>query len=134
MREPEISRSSCSCDGDDVGRRPGTSSFCGGAFEISAQSGPEGEDPTGQVTCGTFFSGSVTCLSVIGNVASLNVATSSFGTVTLRITGFGADGDRVVGTTGSGCPMSQSGGFDVGFFGGNITVTDAARRPGQGGT
>ena len=102
----------------------GSSSFCGGAFEVTAQSGPQGENPTGQVTCGSFFAGPVTCLNVItGNVALLNVETSTFGTVALRITDTGATGDRVEATTGSGCALPQTGYLDLGFSGGDITVS-----------
>ncbi len=101
----------------------GDTSFCGGTFEVNAQSGPTGEDPTGQVTCGSFFGGPVTCLNVTGNVALLNIETSTFGTVALKITDFGTTGDRVEATTGSGCALPQAGYFDLGFSGGDITIT-----------
>jgi hypothetical protein len=32
-----------------------SSSFCGGQLSINAQSGPNGESPSGQVTCGDVF-------------------------------------------------------------------------------
>jgi hypothetical protein len=101
----------------------GTSSFCGGTFQVNAQSGPQGENPTGQVTCGSFFAGPVTCLSVTGNVALLNIQTSTFGTVALRITDNGTTGDRVEAIPGSGCVLPQTGYVDVGFSGGDITVS-----------
>jgi hypothetical protein len=101
----------------------GTSSFCGGTFEVNAQSGPQGENPTGQVTCGSFFAGPVTCLNVIGNVALLNIQTSTFGTVALRITDNGTTGDRVEAIPGSGCVLPQTGYVDIGFSGGDITVS-----------
>lgn len=101
----------------------GTSSFCGGAFEVNAQSGPSGEDPTGQLTCGSFFGGPVTCLNVTGNVALLNVETSSLGTVALRITDLGTTGDRVEAIPGSGCDLPQASYVDVGFSG-DISVVD----------
>jgi hypothetical protein len=44
-----------------------------GPLEITAQSGPSGENATGQVFCAGLFSGPVTCLSVSGNVALLLV-------------------------------------------------------------
>ena len=101
-----------------------TSSFCGGPFEVNAQSGPSGEDPTGQVTCGSLFDGPVTCLNVTGNVALLNVETSStFGTVALRITDLGTTGDRVEAIPASGCDLPQAGYVDLGFSG-DITVVD----------
>jgi hypothetical protein len=102
----------------------GSSSFCGGTFTVNAQSGPSGV--TGQVTCGSFFAGPVTCLNVTGNVALLTAQTSQFGSVALRITDNGATGDKVEATTGSGCTLPQPGYIDVGFFGGSITVVDAA--------
>jgi hypothetical protein len=101
----------------------GNSSFCGGIFEVNAQSGPQGENPSGQVTCGTFFAGPVTCLNVTDNVALLNIQTSSFGTVALRITDNGTTGDRVEAIPGSGCAAPQTGYVDFGFSGGDITVS-----------
>jgi hypothetical protein len=101
----------------------GSSSFCGGAFEVNAQSGPNGENPTGQVTCGSFFAGPVTCLSVTGNVALLNIESGSFGTVALRTTDLGTTGDVVEANIGSGCDLPQAGYIDVGFSGGDITIT-----------
>jgi hypothetical protein len=102
----------------------GSSSFCGGTFTVNALSGPSGL--TGQVTCGSFFAGPVTCLNVTGNVALLTVQTPQFGSVALRITDNGTAGDRVEAAPGSGCTLPQPGYVDVGFSGGNITVVDGA--------
>ena len=60
-------------------------------FDFSARSGPSGENPSGQVELVNqpgfpFFSGPVTCLSVQGNVALMNVQTSVFGLLLLRVT------------------------------------------------
>jgi hypothetical protein len=100
----------------------GSSSFCGGTFQVDAQSGPRGQNATGDVTCGSFFAGPVTCLNVTGNVALLNVE-ASFGTVALRITDVGTTGDRVEAASGTGCALPQTGYFDMGFFAGDITIT-----------
>jgi hypothetical protein len=64
------------------------------AYNLSARSGPSGENPNGQVTAATstpFFGGSVTCLAVRGNVALLKVLTTpefgfDFGLLSLRVT------------------------------------------------
>ena len=101
----------------------GTSSFCGGTFEVTAESGPNGENPTGAVNCGSFFNGPVSCLNVTGDVALLNVETSTFGTLALRITDAGTTGDRVEATVASGCDLPQASYLDLGFSG-DITVSD----------
>jgi hypothetical protein len=46
-------------------------------YDFSARSGPSGENPTGQVTVRTVFTGSVTCLTVRGTVALLKVQVPS---------------------------------------------------------
>lgn len=72
----------------------GTSTFCGGPLEITAQSGPNGENPTGQLSGACFFNGPVSCLNVQatsigppGGVALL-VVDSPTGAVALRIQAF----------------------------------------------
>src|SRR6187397_3199962 len=60
-------------------------------FDISASSGPAGENPTGHVqfTQGNspYFGGPVTCLAVNGNVATMNLDSDGFaGIVTLEVT------------------------------------------------
>lgn len=106
----------------------GTSDCLGETFEVDARSGPGGESPTGQVRCGVFFSGPVTCLNVIGNVALLNVSTIEFGPVALRITDNGSSGDRVEAIPGFGCAAPQPSYVDLDFRGGDIVVVDAGPR------
>ena len=66
-------------------------------FEITARSGPSGENPTGQVTFqsgGSASTGAVKCLTVRGNVALLKAEFVSAGVVTLvslRITDLPVD-------------------------------------------
>ena len=108
----------------------GTTSCLGATFEVDAHSGAAGESPTGHVTCGTFFSGPVTCLNVTGNVALLNITTTDFGALALRITDNGASGDRVEAIPGPGCAAPQPSYLDFGFGGGDIVVVDNGRRRG----
>ena len=109
----------------------GTTNCLGERFEVDAHSGAGGESPTGHVTCGVFFSGPVTCLHVIGNVALLNITTSEFGALALRITDNGASGDRVEAIPGPGCTAPQPSYLDLGFGGGDIVVVDNGPRRGQ---
>ncbi len=111
----------------------GTTDCLRETFEVNAQSGPSGESPTGQVRCGVFFSGPVTCLAVTGNVALLNISTTEFGTVALRITDNGPSGDRVEAIPGFGCAAPQPSYVDFDFRGGDIVVVDAAPRRGRPG-
>jgi hypothetical protein len=108
----------------------GTSSFCGGTFTIDAHSGPSGENPTGQVTCGSFFSGTVNCLNVQGNVALLTIATPGQfgGSIALRITDNGATGDVVEAIPGTGCAQPQGSYVDLAFSG-DIVIVDATPPP-----
>lgn len=106
----------------------GTTNCLGGTFEVDAHSGAGGENPTGLVTCGTFFSGPVTCLNVTGNVALLNITTTDFGPLALRITDNGAAGDRVEAIPGPGCAAPQPSYLDLGFGGGDIAVVDNGPR------
>jgi hypothetical protein len=119
--------------GQDSVTGSGMSACLGGTFEVDAHRGPGGESPTGQATCGVFFSGPVTCLTVTGNVALMSVATTEFGTVALRITDNGTSGDRVEAIPGAGCAASQPSYLDLAFSGGDIAVVDAPLRPGHGG-
>jgi hypothetical protein len=106
----------------------GTTNCLGGTFEVDARSGAGSEHPTGHVTCGTFFSGPVTCLNVTGNVALLNITTTDFGPLALRITDNGASGDRVEAIPGPGCAAPQPSYLDLGFAGGDIAVVDNGPR------
>jgi len=106
----------------------GTTNCLGGTFEVDARSGAGGEHPTGHVTCGTFFSGPVTCLNVTGNVALLNITTTDFGPLALRITDNGASGDRVEAIPGPGRAAPQPSYLDLGFGGGDIAVVDNGPR------
>jgi len=106
----------------------GTTNCLGGTFEVDARSGAGGEHPTGRVTCGTFFSGAVTCLNVTGNVALLNITTTDFGPLALRITDNGASGDRVEAIPGPGRAAPQPSYLDLGFGGGDIAVVDNGPR------
>jgi hypothetical protein len=100
---------------------------CNGAVEVDAHSGPNGENPTGQVDCGTLFSGPVTCLSVDGNVALLNVLSSVFGTVGVRITDL-PTGDRLEAIPGSVCPTPLTSYVELGFSG-DLVVVDSGALP-----
>jgi hypothetical protein len=101
---------------------------CNGPVEISAQSGPSGENPTGQVTCGTLFRGPVTCLNVSGNVALLTVQDTVFGAVGVRITDVGPTGDGLEALPGAGCPTPLSSYVDLEFTG-DLVVVDAEPLP-----
>jgi hypothetical protein len=101
---------------------------CNGAVEIGAQSGPSGENPTGQVSCGTLFSGPVTCLRVSGNVALLTVQSPVFGAVGVRVTDLGSTDDRLEALPGTGCP-TPLGAYSNLSFTGSIVVHDAPPFP-----
>ena len=101
---------------------------CNGPVEINAQSGPSGENPTGQVNCGSLFSGPVTCLNVSGNVALLTVQSSIFGPVAVRITDVGPTGDRLEAIPASGCATPLSSYVNLEFTG-DIVVVDARPLP-----
>ena len=91
-----------------------TGQFGGGApvtYNVDARSGPNGENPTGQVTATTggsiFFSGPVTCLNVQGNIALLKLQSTQgtfIGLVSMRITdnSGSATPDLIESTAGSG--------------------------------
>ena len=127
---PEPPRSSNPNREDSVIGR-GTTNCLGETFEVDARSGAAGESPTGRVTCGTFFSGPVTCLNVTGNVALLNITTTDFGPLALRITDNGASGDRVEAIPGPGCAAPQPSYLDLGFGGGDVVVVDNGLRRGH---
>jgi hypothetical protein len=112
----------------------GVASNCGGdgRVAISARSGPSGENPTGQVTCGALFGGPVTCLSVSGNVALLITGSIVFGPVAVRVTDNGTS-DRLQAfptsfAPGGGCPMPLSAYADFPFTG-DLVVVDAPPSP-----
>lgn len=119
-----------------VGQTPAQDSVTGGgsgtsacgSISVDARSGPSGENPTGQVTCGTFFGGPVSCLNVQGNVALLSVEGTPYGTISVRITDNGSSGDTFEAIPGSGCAQPQP--VYVGFqFTGDIVVHDAPPLP-----
>ena len=107
----------------------GTSSIpgCNGSVQVDAHSGPNGENPTGQVDCGTLFSGPVTCLSVNGNVALLTVQSSLFGAVGVRITDL-PTGDTLEGFPGDGCPTPLTFYTEL-QFSGDLVVVDGRALP-----
>ncbi len=91
-------------------------------IDITAQSGPSGENPTGEVICSGFFGGPVTCLNVQGNVALLNARTE-LGSVALRVTDNGPAGTDVVeAVIGSGCAQPQIAYLNLGFQGAAVVV------------
>ena len=101
-------------------------------FDISASSGPSGENPTGNVlfTEGRFplLGGPVTCLAVNGNVATMNF---DAGTVTLEVTD-SPTGDlmRVAMTDRSPGDCSALGmAIDLRVTSGDVTVVDAQSFP-----
>jgi len=105
-------------------------------FDISASSGPSGENPTGNVqfTQGRFpyFGGSVTCLAVSGKVATVNLDTDGFaGIVTLEVTD-SPTGDlmRVAMANRSPGDCSALGvAIDLRVTSGDLTVVDAQPFP-----
>jgi hypothetical protein len=114
-------------------------------FEITARSGPSGENPTGQVTFrsgGSANTGTVTCLTVHANVALLKAEFVSADLVTLvslRITDLPVDflgrpQDRVdvglTSTAASECSSPEATYFsEQRVFTGDITVVDAPSLP-----
>lgn len=103
--------------------------FCNGTIAIDAHSGPSGEDPTGDVVCGTLFDGPVTCLNVQGNVALLTVFDDLFGTVSVRITDAGSTGDTMEAfPTPGGCPGPLPNYVPI-EFSGDIVVVDTPPAP-----
>jgi hypothetical protein len=117
--------------GQDEVTANGPSGPCAGGIQIQAQSGPSGKDPSGQVTCGGFFSGPVTCLNVQGNVALLIAQTSQFGLVALRVVDNGGAGQDSVEAFPSpviGCATPLSSYSNFGFLG-DATVVDAQPPP-----
>jgi hypothetical protein len=104
-------------------------------FELDAHSGPNGENPGGQVTFrdastgAIFFDGPVTCLDVSGNFALLSVASPQYGAVGLEVTD-SPSGDLIRGipTTTSICaPLGIAVDFPV--ISGDVVVVDAPRLP-----
>jgi hypothetical protein len=106
--------------------------------ELSATSGPGGEDPTGHGTVtargiGTLFSGPVTCLAVHGNTATINFedqATEVAGTIfTVQVTDGQPDtlGLALPGRAPADCSPSPFGQAPI--LTGNITVVDAEPLP-----
>ena len=112
----------------------GVGGNCGGDHQVvvDARSGPNGEDPSGDVRCGALFGGPVTCLSVSGNVALLITGSTLFGPVAVRITDNGTSDVLEAFPTsfasGGGCPMPLDayGSFQ---FTGDLVVVDAPPSP-----
>jgi hypothetical protein len=104
-------------------------------FDIDVRSGPGGENPTGEVTFsftggGVFFAGTVTCLSVDGNLALIRVQTSQFGVVGLEVTD-SPTGDLIRAipvSTPSPC-VPFPGMVDFPVSSGNVVVADAPALP-----
>jgi hypothetical protein len=122
-----------SVSGSGVARTSGTDTTF--AFEIDANSGPNGENPTGQVTFryttdgSIFFSGPVTCLAVNGNFAILNVDTPQYRAVGLEVTD-SPSGDLIRGIptgTSSCSPLGSAVNFEV--ISGDLVVVDARPLP-----
>lgn len=126
------------------GQAPGQDSVIGsGSFEsgrtfaFDARSGPSGENPAGTVDF-DFFAGTVTCLHVEGNVATIVVATPRFPfPVGLVVTDNAETGmpDTVLSgpTTSPPPPVAPCGGggtvlFDI-VATGDIAVVDAPPFP-----
>jgi hypothetical protein len=124
---PGVSSAQVSAGDSVIGS--GTSGIpgCNGPVEVDARSGPNGENPTGQVDCGTLFSGPVTCLSVNGNVALLIVQSSVYGAVGVRITDL-PSGDRLEAFPGPGCPTPLTFYLDMQFTG-DLVVVDGRALP-----
>ena len=103
--------------------------------ELDATSGPGGENPSGRVVFrvgGDFLviGGSVTCLAVRGDTATLNIQDALFGIVTVQVTdgpdNFDASPLQRAPTDGSPLPPSPFGGP---LLSGDISVVDATQRP-----
>ena len=121
----------------ESGATPITS--CGGGTQvvINAQSGPSGENPTGEMSCGGVngaVGGPVTCLSVTANVALLITGSPFFGPVAVRVTDNGTS-DRLevfpisfAPTGGPGCPTPRLFYFQFPFMG-DLVVVDAPPSP-----
>jgi len=102
-----------------------------GLLQISAQSGPSGENPSGQFSCEFLISGPVTCLNVQGNVALLTIQTQFGFLAALRATDNGPSGtDRVeaIPTGPRGCAEPEPSYENLGFTG-DIVVIDAPPPP-----
>ena len=114
----------------------GTSALCGGQLEISVQSGPSGENPTGQVTGCPFVSGPITCLDVrtiAGPGANFSMlalmgATGPVGTPILLTVFTGTFGSGVGVVAGSDCTQPPGSPTDLGFTG-SIRIVDAPPLP-----
>jgi hypothetical protein len=123
----------------------GTGQWMGFFFDIDARSGPSGENPTGHValtfTDGQpYLSGSVTCLTVHDNVATMNFIEDDspffVGVVTVQVTDNGPSGssDQLGGGLGvrsaSDCtPLTDVATSEPGLLAGDIVVVDAQPFP-----
>jgi hypothetical protein len=112
-------------------------------IEISVSSGPSGENPTGSVsftanTGGTlfFFRGQITCLSVSGNTASMELITQPgalFANMGIYVVDNGTDGSDIFGAAPtlpeSDCSFGTIPGFSQVLSSGDAVVHDAAAVP-----
>jgi hypothetical protein len=108
-------------------------------MQIQAQSGPNGENPTGHVTVDRtdtgflFFDGPVTCLAVRGSVATLNVQTTQFDVVTMEMTDEGPGAQESINAIPSGREPTDCSPFSFGLEfvvrSGDIRVVDAPPAP-----
>jgi hypothetical protein len=114
----------------------GTSSFCGGPLAISAQSGPSGENPTGQISGACPPTGPVTCLDVstfdspggfTDQTASLTVAGPA-GPLVFVIFKTVRFGSGIGVAAGSDCTQTVSNALNLGFTG-SIDIVDAPPLP-----
>ena len=129
-----------------VAQAPGQDSVIGSGFlslgagqgpcllEVAAESGPSGESPSGHTLCTPLPGppgGTVTCLSVQGNVALLTTVRLDNGSVgSFRITDNGPGVlDVVEGNFGPGCPAPQAFYFNLGLVSGDFVVVDAPPLP-----
>jgi hypothetical protein len=110
------------------------------AFQVNARTGPGGDNPVGRFTAAdgstgeTLFDGPITCLSVRGNVATMNVMTSVFGpgfSITTELTDNATVGrpDQVVlditTRTPTDCSPLPAGFISAVLAEGDIAVIDA---------
>jgi hypothetical protein len=133
-----VSAAAAQAPGQDSVTGSGFLSFGAGQgpcqLEVTAQSGPSGENPSGHTLC-TPLPGppgsQVTCLNVQGNVALMTIVRLDNGSVaTFRITDNGPGVlDVVEGNFGPGCPEPQAFYFNLLMTSGDFVVVDAPPLP-----
>jgi hypothetical protein len=105
-------------------------------FDITASSGPSGENPTGTVTFSqgrfVFLGGPVTCLAVHDNVATLNFDSGGGAIDTLEVTD-SPSGDVIraaqTGRAPGDCSPLTGSAIELDVTSGDITVIDAPPLP-----